>query len=496
MEMIKVEKLVASKDNRKQFSPEKMKELVESIKDQGIITPLLVCEIPGQRYEIVAGERRYRAALELKIKEVPCLVRKLSEEEAAQLRIVENLQREDVGPLEEGKEYHRLLKQFGNKIEDIAAKVAKKPGYIRSRLALVNLPEEILKGHMERKISNGHLLIIARMQDPVKQLAIFKEIVDNDMDLAGAERALINKSYDYEIEYTIFDHKDCLKCDHNSSRQTTIFGGVGEDAHCMNPACFVAKTEVAMQAAKSKIKSKGVKILTETEAEQQKFTQISVGWNGISEAQYKKCLKCVSRGMIVSAGFSKATTNDACGNAQCLKEAKAAHKKHNQSQNSGSSDNGEWDLKNALAKILRVAGMKNIKEKMTKRLLLALVCKNIIEGDGPDLERVTGIKGCDYNTRLAKFYAIGDDKLGKIFSGITLDDIDMSGGILDEALGILGVNLKKEVVITADLMKECVTDIKADTLPKFVAHVKKAGYKCDIVLPVAGPVKKDEAKKK
>ena len=127
---------------RKVFDPEKIEELANSIKEHGVIQPIVVRNM-GDGYEIVAGERRWRAARKAGLNEVPCIVRELTDEQNMLFAIIENMQREDLNPIEEAQGLDRMIKSFGLTQEEVSKSVGKSRPYISNSLRLLKLPDEI-----------------------------------------------------------------------------------------------------------------------------------------------------------------------------------------------------------------------------------------------------------------------------------------------------------------------------------------------------------------
>jgi ParB family chromosome partitioning protein len=172
---------------RHQFDPEQLEALAQSIKAQGILQPLLVRphpERPGH-YEIVAGERRWRAAQAAQLHEVPVVLRELGEREALEIALVENVQRQDLNPLEEAEGYRRLIDEFNHTQEDLARALGKSRSHVANLLRLLTLPEEVRALLREGKITAGH----ARALIGVEEAPHFaREIVKHGLNVRQVER--------------------------------------------------------------------------------------------------------------------------------------------------------------------------------------------------------------------------------------------------------------------------------------------------------------------
>ena len=171
---------------RRHFDETALKELSASIRERGILEPLLVRALPGtpNNYEIIAGERRWRAAQMAGLHEVPVMIRELSDREALEFGIIENVQREDLSPLEEGEGYKRLLEEFGHTQEALSKIVGKSRPHITNMLRLLTLPEGVRQLIAEGKITMGHARALVPARNP---LAIAQEIVRKGLNVRQAE---------------------------------------------------------------------------------------------------------------------------------------------------------------------------------------------------------------------------------------------------------------------------------------------------------------------
>lgn len=172
---------------RKKFDQEQMEELAESIKLHGVLQPLLVQKKDGL-YEIIAGERRWRAAKLAGLKEVPVVIRQYTPQESMEVALIENLQREDLNPIEEAKAYQKLIQEFGLKQEEIAAKVAKNRTTITNAMRLLKLDEGIQNMVIENAISSGHARALLGLEDPEMQLKAAKMIMEDKLSVRETER--------------------------------------------------------------------------------------------------------------------------------------------------------------------------------------------------------------------------------------------------------------------------------------------------------------------
>jgi len=188
VQQIVLEKLSPNPDQpRKTFDEEAIEELSESIKTRGVIQPLLV-EKKGKGYVIIVGERRFRAAQKAGLSAVPVIVREFSNEERLEVGIIENIQREDLNPLEEAEAYQKLIQEIGISQEEVAVKVGKKRSTITNSLRLLKLPEEIKTGIRNNEISAGHARAILSVVNPADQEILFHRIVEKGLSVREAEK--------------------------------------------------------------------------------------------------------------------------------------------------------------------------------------------------------------------------------------------------------------------------------------------------------------------
>ena len=172
---------------RKKFDEESLAELAGSIKRYGIIQPLIVKKT-GFTYTIIAGERRWRAARLAGLKEVPVIIRDIEDQAAAEIALIENIQREDLGAVEEAMAYRELIDAYGLTQEEVAERVAKSRSAIANSLRLLQLPEEVLLLISEDKLSAGHARCLITIDDREELIALAREIADKGLSVREAEK--------------------------------------------------------------------------------------------------------------------------------------------------------------------------------------------------------------------------------------------------------------------------------------------------------------------
>ena len=176
---------------RKVFDEDALIELSESIKQYGVLQPLLV-QKKDKYYEIIAGERRWRAAKLAGVKEVPVIIKDYSTQEVMEIALIENIQREDLNPVEEAKAYQNLIKEYNLKQEEVAERVSKSRSAITNSLRLLKLSDDVLTLLMEEEISSGHARALLGLEDSEKQLEIAEKIAKDYLSVREVEKLVKN----------------------------------------------------------------------------------------------------------------------------------------------------------------------------------------------------------------------------------------------------------------------------------------------------------------
>lgn len=179
------------KQPRKFFNEEALKELSDSIKQHGIVQPLVVAK-QKDYYEIIAGERRWRAAKMAGLKEVPVVIKDYSPQEIMEVALIENIQREDLNPVEEAKAYQNLIKEYNLKQEEVAERVSKSRSAITNSLRLLKLNERVLDFLIQETISSGHARALLALEDPEKQVSVAEKIAKEHLSVRDTEKLVKN----------------------------------------------------------------------------------------------------------------------------------------------------------------------------------------------------------------------------------------------------------------------------------------------------------------
>ena len=172
---------------RKTFDTEKIEALADSIKEHGLIQPIVVTQGKNGIYKIVAGERRWRAAKKAGLKEIPVVINEYTDEQVAEVALNENLQREDLNPIEEALGYHVLLEDFNLTQEMISQKIGKSRSAIANSLRLLSLDDDIKKLLISGEISSGHARAVLSLESSELRLALTKRIIEDNLNVRQAE---------------------------------------------------------------------------------------------------------------------------------------------------------------------------------------------------------------------------------------------------------------------------------------------------------------------
>ena len=172
---------------RKYFDDEKLEELSESIKTYGILQPILVQKKDGY-YEIIAGERRWRAALKAGLKEIPVIIREYTDKEILELSLIENIQREDLNPIEEAEAYKRLIDEFGMSQEEMAKRVSKSRSAVANSLRLLKLEGDVRKMLVDGQLSMGHARALLSLEIAEEQIEVARKVADRQLSVRETEK--------------------------------------------------------------------------------------------------------------------------------------------------------------------------------------------------------------------------------------------------------------------------------------------------------------------
>src|ERR1041385_2044784 len=177
---------------RMNFDEERLEELAQSIRSNGIIQPVLIRRIDGGRYQLVAGERRWRAAQRAGLSKIPCVIKEIPEEKMLELALIENIQRQELNAIEEAHAYKRLIEALGLTQEMVAQRVGRDRTFITNYLRLLRLPEDIQQLVESEKLSMGHARALLGVDDADIQRKLANKIIEKGFSVRETERAIKN----------------------------------------------------------------------------------------------------------------------------------------------------------------------------------------------------------------------------------------------------------------------------------------------------------------
>lgn len=187
--MVKITMVEPNREQpRKNFDEDALLELSDSIKQFGIIQPLVVQDRKNGRYEIIAGERRWRAAKLAGMKEVPVIVKNYTDQEIMEISLIENIQRENLNPIEEAMAYKRLLNEFNLKQDEVAERVSKSRTAVTNSMRLLKLNEEVQQMVIGDMISSGHARALLAIEDPEQQYTVAMKVFDEKLSVRDIEK--------------------------------------------------------------------------------------------------------------------------------------------------------------------------------------------------------------------------------------------------------------------------------------------------------------------
>lgn len=262
---------------RKHFDQAKLDELAASILEHGVIQPVLL-RPKGDRYELVAGERRFRASRQAGLEEIPAVVRDLDDRQALEMQVIENLQRTDLNPLEEAEGYASLIRMHGYDADTLASKIKKSRSYIYSRMKLADLTEGCKDALANDDLHHSTALLLARLPADLQDAALGDILhqYGEPMSFRQAKSFLEEEIYLQlaGVPWKLDDEKlvpaagSCTACPFRTGNQKDLFGDVKKSADaCTQPSCYKAKGDAVWVLAKDKAEKGGARVLTEAETE-------------------------------------------------------------------------------------------------------------------------------------------------------------------------------------------------------------------------------------
>jgi len=207
--LISINKIKSDEEQpRKSFDSEKIAELAESIKTHGIIQPLILRRHMQDQYIIVAGERRWRAAKMVGLKEIPAIIMELSDRDILEISLIENIQRQDLNPIEEALAYRKLLNDFNITQEELSKRIGKSRVAIANTMRLTNLDDRVQQYIIESIITEGHGRVLLSISDKQKQYELAQQVIDEKLSVRELERLIKRFNEEEEKEKIVWSSDD------------------------------------------------------------------------------------------------------------------------------------------------------------------------------------------------------------------------------------------------------------------------------------------------
>ena len=471
-----IAKAVSFKSNpRGELKAAGLAELIASIKARGIIEPLVGRCIDG-KVEIVCGSRRLAAANLLEMKKIPVVVYdKLTDAEAAEMQIIENLQRKDLNPLEEAKGFEKMLKDFKYDFASLASKVGKSEYYIRLRVQLLGLPDKVQNGISNNTISPGHGAVIMRIGDKIEQLEFYEAIVSQNMSIKEAESNLSQAGL--ELQNAPIDTGACEKCEFNGAKQKDLFNkSLSLKGRCLNRPCLLKKNAEYIAARIEELKKEKIPVVAFEELSEKESTNNTEQFNNArlylnSDDKEKfvkiykeKCLKCPDRCFVktISSDYGEKgiqMLQEICTNKKCLNILIRSSKTGENVDEASSQDRTKRIAANRLNETQRRFWIKNLIEKAftTPLLFKSILVRELLSIiPGEKAKNILKIKSCASFHFLAyahSIYDTGNDKVDKALMfacGVVVERL--TDKELKELSDRVKIDIKKEFTIDEEYL--------------------------------------------
>lgn len=494
-----------SKTNpRRHFDAKALDELAASIAAHGVIQPIVVRPLNGgDTFEVVAGARRYRASKLAAVIDIPARVRELTDEQVLEIQVIENLQREDVHPLDEAQGYRTLMDKTQHDVAAIAATVGKSESYVYQRLKLCDLTDKAKKAFFDDKITAGHAVLIARLQ--AKDQA---QMIDTCLRAEVSVRDLarrIEREIHMELTKAPFSTDDdrllpaagaCTVCPKRSGFTPALFPDIKSKDTCTDRRCYQAKIDAVIAQARSKLMARGEKpinISTDHYSSNNKSVVTANNWTKVTKGN--ECEH--ARPGIVVDGYNAnlGQVISVCTESKCKKHHGGGQSSMRMSPQAKASQEREA-LKRKAEAIAREQAIQRVLEFKTNKLdirgqrLIAQTfaaviwhdrIKEIVDAKGWAPEKVKGSHSRDYRGELEKrINTMPDADIGVFVLELALRTAGMRGDAddLDEYAKDLGIDVKAlEKIALAELTAKAKAKAAKKAAPaKKKAKVKIAGH--------------------
>ncbi len=323
VQYVSLNRIVPSSNPRSYFDEAEMKDLENSVVEHGIIQPILLrpLEDGSNKFQIIAGERRFRAAMKVfgEAYQIPALCRKATQEEADQMALIENVQRSNMSPTEEAEAAAKILGQCNGDREETARLLAWTTTKLDKRLALMNCSASVREALTKRQILLGHAELLASAPKE-KQDQVVQKLLEAPTVISVAEFKAGLEARSKELASAIFSTDECSGCKHASANQQEMFAEAITSGRCTNGACFDQKTSVVLDGLKAKLEEEYPSVRIVNAGENNTLVILkSDGVDGVGDDQAKACRACANFGAAISnvPGKIANVRRDICFDVAC-----------------------------------------------------------------------------------------------------------------------------------------------------------------------------------
>ena len=306
---------------RKHYNTKKRETMRESIRDKGVHTPIIVRPHPTLQgeYEIAAGHTRHCLSLEVGREEIPLICKHLNDEEMEEIALIENTQREDMSPIDEGAAAKAILQRNGGDKDEVKSLLGWSASKLQSRIQLTYATDCVADALANNLIKLGHAELLSSLRETAQQGGL-KLVQDQKLSVEQLRDRISKKSL--EINLAIFDTKDCESCQHNTTPQASLFETGYEAGKCLNGECYGQKTKSALNTQKAELEeSYHIIALSSDVANGTTKTLCPSGEQGVGQAQLASCSGCEKNGAIISEqlGSMGMVSKNICFDMSCHK---------------------------------------------------------------------------------------------------------------------------------------------------------------------------------
>lgn len=361
---------------RKFFEDNKFNELVNAVKAEGVIQPIVVRPLGNDKYSLIAGERRFRASIKAGCEDIPAVIRHVDDKQAAVLALMENATRADLSIMEEADSARIVLTHSDNDKDETARKLGWSRQKLDQRLALLHAHASVKTALTEQKIKLGHAVLLCQLTDAMQETTLEAIIKDN---IAVADLKARLSGFTLELSAAPFDTTACGSCPRNSSIQTSLFEDSLAGGKCADHECFGQKTQKALELKQTELKETYHVVFLDTERDPSTYTEVcQSGEQGVGAEQYETgCKGCANFGVMLSskAGCVGQITPDVCFDLTCHSKKVAANKPTETTDTAPSSST----KKTTSTKDAVTSSKQTTSTKTPKKAVTATTPKRVIE---------------------------------------------------------------------------------------------------------------------